>query len=73
MTEPVFFPIATSLTLGEVASSCGITLPEGADLSLPLSGAAALETAGPGDLAYMDNPKYVEALAATAALSLIHI
>lgn len=67
MTDPVFFPLATSLTLGEVASSCGITLPDGADPARPVSGAAALETAGAGDLAYMDNPKYVEALAATAA------
>lgn len=45
----------------------GATLPEGADAARVVSGAAALEMAGPGDLAYMDNPKYVAALSATKA------
>ncbi len=67
MSEPQFFPAATSLDFGEVASISGLTLPEGVDASRRVTGAAALEHAGPSDVAYMDNPKYTEALAATSA------
>lgn len=67
MAEPVFFPFATSLDFGEVATISGATLPDGAPMDRRIEGAAALETAGPSDLAYMDNPKYTEALAATKA------
>jgi UDP-3-O-[3-hydroxymyristoyl] glucosamine N-acyltransferase len=67
MAEPQFFPVATSLDFGEVAVISGTTLPEGVDSSRPVTGAAALETAGPADVAYMDNPKYTDALATTKA------
>ncbi len=67
MAEPSFFPIATSLSLSEVASMSGIALPEGADPTLRIEGVAPLETAGDSDAAYMDNPKYVAALAGTSA------
>lgn len=67
MAEPVFFPFATSLDFGEVASISGGALPDGVEPTRKLDGVAALETAGPADLAYMDNPKYTEALAATKA------
>ncbi len=45
----------------------GLALPEGADGELRIEGVAPLETAGASDAAYMDNPKYVAALTATAA------
>ena len=67
MAEPVFFPLAASLEYGEVASISGAQLPEGVEPTRRVEGAAALEIAGPGDLAYMDNPKYTDALAATKA------
>ncbi len=67
MSDPVFFPIATSLDFGEVAVISGATLPEGVDPARAVTGAAALENAGPSDVAYMDNPKYTDALAATGA------
>ena len=67
MAEPVFFPLAASLEYGEVASISGSQLPEGVEPTRRVEGAAALEIAGPGDLAYMDNPKYTDALAATKA------
>jgi UDP-3-O-[3-hydroxymyristoyl] glucosamine N-acyltransferase len=67
MAEPHFFPVATSLDFGEVAAISGTSLPEGADPARKVTGAAALETAGPADIAYMDNPKYTDALAATQA------
>ncbi|CAH1648324.1 UDP-3-O-acylglucosamine N-acyltransferase [Hyphomicrobiales bacterium] len=72
MAEPIFFPMATSLDFGEVAAICSISLPEGVDASRRVAGVAALEMAGPSDLAYMDNPKYTDALATTkAALCLV--
>jgi UDP-3-O-[3-hydroxymyristoyl] glucosamine N-acyltransferase len=67
MSDPHFFPLATSLSFGEVAAISGAALPEGADAARVITGAAALEAAGPSDLAYMDNPKYTDALAATGA------
>lgn len=67
MVEPVFFPRGRPLSLRELGEISGSPLPDGADPDLAISGTAPLETAGPGDLAYMDNAKYVEALAATRA------
>ncbi|OYX00998.1 MAG: UDP-3-O-(3-hydroxymyristoyl)glucosamine N-acyltransferase [Bosea sp. 32-68-6] len=67
MSDPQFFPAATSLDCGEVAVISGASLPDGVDPARRFTGAAALEQAGPADIAYMDNPKYTEALAATAA------
>lgn len=67
MADPSFFPVATSLSFNEVALLCGLALPEGADPEGRISAAAPLETAGRSDAAYMDNPKYVAALATTSA------
>ncbi|WP_332689780.1 UDP-3-O-(3-hydroxymyristoyl)glucosamine N-acyltransferase [Bosea sp. (in: a-proteobacteria)] len=67
MADPSFFPVATSLSFNEVASLCGLALPEGADPARRIEGVAPLETAGANDAAYMDNPKYVAALTGTAA------
>jgi UDP-3-O-[3-hydroxymyristoyl] glucosamine N-acyltransferase len=67
MSEPVFFPPVTSLTLGEVAALSGAQLPEGVAPGMLVTGVAPLETAGPGDLAYMDNSKYAAAAAVTQA------
>ncbi len=67
MADPIFFPFAASLEFGEVASISGAQLPAGAEATRRIEGTAALEMAGPSDLAYMDNPKYTEALAATKA------
>jgi UDP-3-O-[3-hydroxymyristoyl] glucosamine N-acyltransferase len=66
MADPIFFPPEGGLTIGEVASLVSAPLPEtGADL--PIRAVAPLEDAGPGDLAYMDNARYVAELAATRA------
>jgi UDP-3-O-[3-hydroxymyristoyl] glucosamine N-acyltransferase len=43
------------------------TLPDGSDGEFLLRGVAPLESAGPNDLAYMDNAAYVGALGATRA------
>lgn len=67
MADPCFFPVATSLSFNEVASLCGVALPDGVDPERRITGAAPLETAGGSDVAYMDNPKYTGALAGTSA------
>ena len=67
MSEPVFFPKNPPLTLRQIAEIAGAALPEGADPDSAVSGVAPLESAGGNDLAYMDNPKYVDALARTGA------
>ncbi|WP_018262668.1 UDP-3-O-(3-hydroxymyristoyl)glucosamine N-acyltransferase [Methylobacterium sp. WSM2598] len=67
MSDPVFFPFAGPISLGEVASLAGAALPAGLDGTLAVAGAAPLESAGPDDLAYMDNAKYAEALGRTRA------
>jgi UDP-3-O-[3-hydroxymyristoyl] glucosamine N-acyltransferase len=67
MSEPEFFPRASAVSLGEIAEIASQPLPEGADAERLILSAAALETAGPDDVSYMDNPKYADALAATSA------
>lgn len=65
MSDPDFFPAAAAISFGDIAAMAGVALPAGADPARVVTGAAALETAGPGDVGYMDNPKYVAALAGT--------
>ncbi|MGV6871101.1 UDP-3-O-(3-hydroxymyristoyl)glucosamine N-acyltransferase [Pseudochelatococcus sp. B33] len=67
MSDPVFFPGAGSVSLDDIAALAGITLPDGVDGARTFSSVAPLESAGPADLAYMDNPRYRDALAATKA------
>jgi UDP-3-O-[3-hydroxymyristoyl] glucosamine N-acyltransferase len=67
MSEPIFFPRGAALTLREVAAIAGARLPDAADPDDRVAGVAPLESAGPDDLAYMDNPKYAGALETTAA------
>ena len=66
MADPVFFPIAGGLTIGEVASLVSASAPEAACGRL-VTAVTPLEDAGPLDLAYMDNARYAKALAATRA------
>ncbi len=69
MSDPVFFRRGPALTLGQVCGFAGIAVPDGADAATVFAGIAPVETAGPADLAYVDNPRYAEALAATRALA----
>jgi len=67
VTESNFFPQSQTLTLRQVAEMANAALPDGVDGEFLLHGVAPLETAGPQDLAYMDNAAYVGALGATKA------
>jgi UDP-3-O-[3-hydroxymyristoyl] glucosamine N-acyltransferase len=46
---------------------CPAAVASGADSARPISGIGSLERAGPGDVAFIDSPRYVEALAHTRA------
>ncbi len=69
MSEPVFFHRAVAPSLRDIVAWTGAE-PRGADeaaLDRPISGVAALDRAGPGDLVFLDNPKYAAALPSTRA------
>ena len=60
-----FFPPSSAPSLAEVASWCGATLAADADPSRVIRDVAALDQAGPGDLTFLDNPRYLDALKRT--------
>jgi len=67
MSEPIFWRGIPNATLGDVAAWTGVNVPEGANLSSPISWIAPLEDAEPGALVFFDHPKYQDALATTRA------
>ena len=67
MTKIRFFPPSSSPLLAEVARWCGATLASEADAGRVIVDVAALDEAGPGDLTFLDNPKYLDAFKATRA------
>ncbi|MGE0750910.1 MAG: UDP-3-O-(3-hydroxymyristoyl)glucosamine N-acyltransferase [Variibacter sp.] len=72
MSEPLFHPRPAGLTVREIAALAGAELPAGAPASRRIEGVAALDHAGPADLAFLDNPKYAAQLeCAQAGLCLV--
>jgi UDP-3-O-[3-hydroxymyristoyl] glucosamine N-acyltransferase len=67
MTEPFFFIRGRGLTVREIAALTGATPRSGADLDRRITGVSSLDRATPNDLAFLDKPKYVGQLAASAA------
>jgi UDP-3-O-[3-hydroxymyristoyl] glucosamine N-acyltransferase len=67
MAEPVFFRRAGPFALRDIAAHTGIALPDDAAETLEIAGLAALEAAGPHDLTFLDNPRYLDAFRATRA------
>ncbi len=64
--ETYFFPPLKPISLSEVAAISGATLVQG-DGDQLITGIGPLEAAGPGDLTFLDNPKYLKFLAETRA------
>jgi UDP-3-O-[3-hydroxymyristoyl] glucosamine N-acyltransferase len=62
-----FFPSPNALTLAEIATLAGAALPDGIDSSRLFNGIAPLDTAGPGDVSFLDNVQYVGQAAVTKA------
>lgn len=69
MSDPIFFRPALRPSLADVVAWTGAAAPAGADLTMPVEDAAPLDEAGPASLTFFDNPKYLDALAATSALA----
>lgn len=67
MTDNRFFPPREPLSLGEIARRIGADLASGTDERATLDGVAPLDSAGPRDLSFLDNPKYAAAFAKTSA------
>lgn len=67
MVDPAFFPNPAAISLGEIAEIAACPLPPGIDPDHLISAAAPLDQAGPDAVAYMDNPRYVDALASSRA------
>ncbi|WP_181707122.1 UDP-3-O-(3-hydroxymyristoyl)glucosamine N-acyltransferase [Chthonobacter rhizosphaerae] len=70
MADPQFFTPVRTLTLEEVAALAGGRVARG-DGAMRLSRVAPLDQAGPDDLTFLDNPRYVPQLRATTAAAVI--
>src|SRR5262245_25191196 len=67
MSEPFFFSRGSGLSVREIAARTGAKAKPGADLQRRITGMAALDHAGPSDLAFLDKAKYAPQLASSAA------
>lgn len=67
MADKRFFANSGPFPLGEIAERVGAHLNEGVDPSFMVEDIAPLDVAGPGDLSFLDNPKYIESFKATRA------
>ena len=67
MTEPLFFERPNGLTAREISALTGAVARPGAAPEPRINGIAALDRAGPRDLAFLQNPKYAAPFATTRA------
>lgn len=67
MADPRFFTVAGPLSLKAVAEMTGAEIGAGADPGRKLRDVAPLESAGPDDVAFLDNRKYLGAFEASRA------
>ncbi len=73
MADRRFHPHAGALSLAEMARIAEAELPPGADANRRFEGVRALAEAGPNDVTFLDNRRYVRFLAETkAGACLIH-
>jgi len=67
MADPRFFTVAGPLSLKALAELTGAAIGAGADPERSFRDVAPLETAGPDDVAFLDNRKYLPAFEASRA------
>jgi UDP-3-O-[3-hydroxymyristoyl] glucosamine N-acyltransferase len=67
MADPRFFRNAGALSLRRLAEIGDATLSEGADPAVLCAGVAPLDQAGPADVSFLDNRRYVDSFAASRA------
>ncbi len=67
MSDPTFWRRGDAPTLADIVAWTGAKAAASADLSINIRGVAPLEAARAGDVVFLDNPKYADALAKTRA------
>jgi len=67
MADSRFFKRAGPFRLGELASLCGAELGKGCDPDAKIVDVAPLASAGPGDISFFDNPRYIDQMKTSAA------
>ena len=67
MSDPRFFTVAGPFSLKELAEICGAEIGSGADPAMTVADAAPLDRAGPTDVSFLDNKRYVEQFRVSAA------
>lgn len=67
MADPRFFAKAGPFTLAELASRSGASLAEGSDPAQIVQDVAPLDAAGPADVSFLDNKKYIGAFETSRA------
>lgn len=67
MADARFYTASGPLTLAQMAEIAGVSIAPGSDPERRFSDVAALEVAGPSDVSFLDNRKYIGALAASRA------
>lgn len=67
MEHPGFYHRAGPFTLARIAEESGATLADGARAGIEVTDIRPLDAAGPADIAFLDNPKYLPQLAETNA------
>ena len=73
MPDPRFFTVAGPFTLQKLAAIAGAEIGPGTDLDAVFTDVAPLDAAGPTDVSFLDNKKYVGAFEASrAGACLVH-
>ncbi|HET7679479.1 MAG TPA: UDP-3-O-(3-hydroxymyristoyl)glucosamine N-acyltransferase [Xanthobacteraceae bacterium] len=67
MTESFYFEPARKLTVGDIIRLTGAEAREGTPLDRPIGNIAPIDRAGPHDLTFFDNAKYLDQFVATRA------
>ncbi len=67
MADPRFFRRTGPYRLRELAAVAGAELGQGSDPERIVDDVAALETAGPEQITFLDNPRYIRHLANSRA------
>ncbi len=67
MPDPRIYDAKGPFSLAELADIGGAVLGAGADPARLIQEVAALDAAGPGDVGFLDNPRYLDAFAASRA------
>ncbi len=67
MTEPQFFRLRTPLVVADIVALTGAEVAGTADLKRTVNGVKPLDLAGPADITFFDNPKFLESYLGTCA------